>query len=319
MRSYTQLTREQRYQISALLKMEHSHTEIAGLLQVHKSTVGRDINRNRGRRGYRPRQADQKACNRRKTPRRIARIQWDEVDALLRQDWSPEQVSGRLKTQGHKGVSHEWIYQHILTDKHSGGDLYRHLRCQKQRRKRYGCYDRRGTLPNRVSIDKRPEIVNSRQRLGDWEVDTVIGKGQQQAIVTLTERKSRLALIRKVDQRTAQAVKDAILVLLQPLMAQTHTLTSDNGKEFALHQQIAEQLQATFFFSHPYSAWERGANENMNGLLRQYFPKTKSFKSVTDDQITSAMHRLNNRPRKTLAFRTPFEVFSELSSVALVT
>jgi IS30 family transposase len=161
--------------------------------------------------------------------------------------------------------------------------------------------------------------VNSRQRLGDWEVDTVIGKGQQQAIVTLTERKSRLALIRKVDQRTAQAVKDAILVLLQPLMAQTHTLTSDNGKEFALHQQIAEQLQATFFFSHPYSAWERGANENMNGLLRQYFPKTKSFKYVTDDQITSAMQRLNNRPRKTLAFRTPFEVFSELSSVALVT
>jgi IS30 family transposase len=299
--------------------MGHNHTEIAGLLHVHKSTVGRDINRNRGRRGYRPRQADQKACNRRKTPRRIARIQWDEVDALLRQDWSPEQVSGWLKTQERKSVSHEWIYQHILADKHSGGDLYRHLRCQKQRRKRYGCYDRRGTLPNRVSIDKRPEIVNSRQRLGDWEVDTVIGKGQQQAIVTLTERKSRLGLIRKVDQRTAQAVKEAILVLLQPWMAQTHTLTSDNGKEFALHQQIAEQLQATFFFSHPYSAWERGANENMNGLLRQYFPKAQSFMTITDDQITSAMHRLNNRPRKTLAFRTPFEVFSELSSVALVT
>ena len=254
MRSYTQLTREQRYQISALLKMGHNHTEIAGLLHVHKSTVGRDINRNRGRRGYRPRQADQKACNRRKTPRRIVRIQWDEVDALLRQDWSPEQVSGWLKTQERKSVSHEWIYQHILADKHSGGDLHRHLRCQKQRRKRYGCYDRRGTLPNRVSIDKRPEIVNRRQRLGDWEVDTVIGKGQQQTIVTLTERKSRLALIRKVDKRTAQAVKDAILFLLQPLKAQTHTLTSDNGKEFALHQQIAEQLQATFFFSHPYSA-----------------------------------------------------------------
>jgi IS30 family transposase len=299
--------------------MGHNHTEIAGLLHVHKSTVGRDINRNRGRCGYRPRQADQKACNRRKTPRRIVRIQWDEVDALLRQDWSPEQVSGWLKTQERKSVSHEWIYQHILADKHSGGDLYHHLRCQKQRRKRFGCYDRRGTLPNRVSIDKRPEIVNGRQRLGDWEVDTVIGKGQQQAIVTLTERKSRLALIRKVDQRTAQAVKDAILVLLQPLMAQTHTLTSDNGKEFALHQQIAEQLQATFFFSHPYSAWERGANENMNGLLRQYFPKAQSFKTVTHDQITFAMHRLNNRPRKTLAFRTPFEVFSELSSVALVT
>lgn len=319
MRSYTQLTREQRYQISALLKMGHNHTEIAGLLQVHKSTISRDIDRNRGLRGYRPWQADQKAFNRRKTPRRIVRIQWDEVDAFLRQDWSPEQVSGWFKTQEHKSVSPEWIYQHILADKRSGGDLYRHLRCQKQRRKRYGSYDRRGTLPNRVSIDKRPEIVNSRKRLGDWELDTVVGKRHQQAIVTLTERKSRLALIRKVDQRTAQAVKDAILVLLQPLEDYTHTLTSDNGKEFALHQQIAEQLHAAFFFAHPYSAWERGANENMNGLLRQYFPKKLNFKTITDDQITFAMNRLNNRPRKTLAFRTPFEVFSELSSVALVT
>lgn len=319
MRSYTQLTREQRYQISALLKMGHNHTEIAGLLHVHKSTVGRDIDRNRGRRGYRPRQADQKAGTRRQTPRRIVRIQWDEVDALLRQDWSPEQVSGWFKTQEHNSVSHEWIYQHILADKRSGGDLYRHLRCQKQRRKRYGCYERRGTLPNRVSIDKRPEIVNNRQRLGDWELDTVVGKHYQQAIVTLTERKSRLALIRKVDHRTAQAVKDAILVLLQPLAAYTHTITSDNGKEFALHQQIAEQLHAAFFFAHPFSAWERGANENMNGLLRQYFPRKLNFKTITDDQITFATNRLNNRPRKTLAFRTPFEVFSELSAVALVT
>ena len=300
MRSSTQLTREQRYQISALLKTGHNHTLIAGLLQVHRSTVGLDIDRNRGRRGYRPRQADQKACNRRKTPRQIVRIEWDEVDALLRQDWSPEQVSGWFKTQEHKSVSYEWIYQHILSDKRSGGDLYRHLRCQKQRSKRYGCYEQRGTLPNRVSIDKRPEIVNSRQRLGDWELDTVVGKRHQQAIVTLTERKSRLALIRKVDQRTAQAVKDAILVLLQPLAAYTHTLSSDNGKEFALHQQIAEQLQTAFFFAHLYSAWERGANENMNGLLRQYFPKKLNFKTITDDQITFAMNRLNKRPRKTL-------------------
>jgi len=245
--------------------------------------------------------------------------EWGEVDALLRQDWSPEQVSGWFKTQELKSVSHEWIYQHILADKRSGGNLYRHLRCQKQRRKRYGCYERRGTLPNRVSIDKRPEIVNNRQRLGDWELDTVVGKRHQQAIVTLTERKSRLALIRKVDHRTAQAVKDAILVLLQPLAAYTHTITSDNGKEFALHQQIAEQLHAAFFFAHPFSAWERGANENMNGLLRQYFPKKLNFNTITDDQITFATNRLNNRPRKTLAFRTPFEVFSELSSVALVT
>jgi IS30 family transposase len=161
---------------------------------------------------------------------------WDEVDAQLRQDWSPEQVSGRLKQEERQSVSLDWIYQHVLADKRSGGALYRHLRGQKQRRKRYDHYDRRGTLPNRVSIDKRPEIANNRQRLGDWELDTVVGKGYQLAIVTLTERNSRLARIRKVDQRTAQAVKDAILNLLQPLAAYTHTLTSDNGKEFALHQ-----------------------------------------------------------------------------------
>jgi IS30 family transposase len=206
-------------------------------------------------------------------------------------------------------VSHEWIYQYILADKRAGGSLYRHLRCQKKRRKRYGSYDRRGKLTNRVSIEQRPAIVEQRQRLGDWEVDTIIGQGHQQAIVTITERKSRLALIRKVERRTSQAVQEAVTSLLKPYKMFVHTLTSDNGKEFADHQEIAEKLNADFYFAHPYAAWERGSNENMNGLLRQYFPKGRAFAAITSNELEVAMLLLNKRPRKCLDFKTPFEVF----------
>jgi len=208
-------------------------------------------------------------------------------------------------------VSHEWIYQHILADKRVGGDLYRHLLCQKKRRKRYGSYDRRGIPPNRVSIDEYPEVMDSRERLGDWEVDTVIGKGRQPALVTLTERKFRLTLLRKVERKTAEAVAAAAAVVtsLMPWKALTHTLTSDNGKEFALHQIIAKLIEADYFFAHPYAAWERGANENMNGLLRQYFTKKRDLDTVSNDEVELVMCRLNNRPRKTLAYNTPFEVF----------
>jgi IS30 family transposase len=310
MRTYTQLTQEQRYQIYALLKMGHSRTEIAGVIGVHPSSISRELKRNHGRRGYRPKQAHALAvCRRKKAKPRILPEAWVLIEGLLRQDWSPEQVSGRLESKYNIRVSHEWIYQHILADKRVGGDLYRHLRCQKKRRKRYGRYDRRGILPNRRSIDERPEIVDSRERLGDWEVDTVIGKGRQPALVTLTERKSRLTLVCKVERKTAEAVAAAVVTSLMPWKAQTHTLTSDNGKEFALHQIIAMLIEADYFFAHPYAAWERGTNENMNGLLRQYFPKKRDLETVSDDEIESVMCNLNNRPRKILAYNTPFEVF----------
>ncbi len=246
---------------------------------------------------------------RRKAKPRILPAIWALIEGLIRQDWSPEQVSGRLESEYNLRVSHEWIYQHILADKRVGGDLYRHLRCQKKRRKRYGSYDRRGILPNRVSIDERPEVVDSRERLGDWEVDTIIGKGRQPALVTLTERKSRLTLLRKVERKTAEAVAAAVVTLLMPWKAKTHTLTSDNGKEFALHQIIAKLIEADYFFAHPYAAWERGTTENKNGLLRQYFPKKRDLETVSDDEIEFVMCNLNNRPRKTLAYNTPFEVF----------
>jgi IS30 family transposase len=315
--SYHQLTQEQRYQIYALKKTGHSGSEIADVIGVHKSTVSRELRRNRGERGYRPQQAQQMTLERRaKAKPRIRAKTWTVVEKLLRQDWSPEQVSGRLKMEQKISISHEWIYQHVLADKRTGGDLYKHLRCQKQRRKRYGTYNRRGKLLNCHSIEERPAIVAHRKRLGDWEVDTMFGKDHKQALVTLTERKSRFTLLGKVSQRTAQAVQDQICRLLLPFQDKVHTLTSDHGKEFAYHEQVAQLLQLKYFFAHPYAAWERGTNENTNGLLRQYFPKKWDLEQVTRKNMNQAMSRLNFRPRKLLRFKTPFEVFYH-SSVAL--
>jgi IS30 family transposase len=319
MRNYTQLTQEQRYQIYALMKAGHTQSETANLIDVHKTTISRELKRNRGLRGYRPKQAHQFALSRRKKFKyRIEASTWTLVEILIRQEWSPEQISGWLKKNCDFQISHEWIYQHILKDKLVGGDLYRHLRCQKKRRKRYGRNDRRGKLKNRVSIDERPGIVDTRQRLGDWEVDTIIGKGHRQAIVSLTERKSRLALLRKVERKTAQAVSDAVIELLETLPVETHTITADNGKEFADHERIARDLCAKVFFAHPYSSWERAANENMNGLIRQYFPKKHNFATITETEIEIVMDRLNNRPRKCLGFKSPIQVFfNRLPFVAL--
>src|SRR3972149_7500214 len=188
MRTYRQLTQEQRYQIYALMKTKQSLSEIANVIGVHKSSVSRELKRNRGKRGYRPQQAHELASGRKQKPvPRITVAVWAVVESLLRQDWSPEQISGRLKKEQRVCLSHEWIYQYVLKDKQAGGDLYRHLRCQKKRRKRYGTYDRRGKLPNCRSIEARPAIVSTRKRLGDWEVDTLIGRKQKQAMVTLTD------------------------------------------------------------------------------------------------------------------------------------
>jgi IS30 family transposase len=312
--SYTQLTQEQRYQIYALLKMGHNRTEIAAVIDMHKATISRELGRNSGFRGYRPKQAHHKALSRRNHSRaRIMPEIWEMIEAKLRLEWSPEQVSGWLHRHHAIQVSHEWIYQYILVDKQAGGDLYRHLRCQKKRRKRYGSYDRRGKLPNRVSIEERPDIVEQRQRIGDWEVDTIVGKGHHQAIVTLIERKSRFSLLSKVEQRTADQVSQALIDLLLPVSDHLHTLTADNGKEFAEHERVAHELKADFFFAHPFAAWERGANENMNGLVRQYIPKKRNFASVTDVELIQIMKRLNHRPRKCLDFVSPFEVFFDQS------
>ncbi len=311
MSGYTQLTQEERYQIYILKKAGHSQSEIAGILGRDKSTISRELRRNRGLKGYRPRQAHKLALGRRydKVQPRIDDSVWQQVEALIREEWSPEQIVGRIAMEQGGSISHEWIYQYIYADQRSGGNLYKYLRCQKIRRKRYGAYDRRGRIPNQVSIDDRPAIVDSKRRFGDWEGDTVIGKGHRGALVTLVERKSLYTVIRAVLRKTAEAVRDAVTEGLMPHKNQVHTITYDNGREFADHEGMACDLDARIYFAHPYASWERGLNENTNGLIRQYFPKDRDLTTVTEHEIDLAMDKLNHRPRKSLGYRTPYEVF----------
>jgi len=311
MKHYSQLTLEQRYGIYTLLKTGHDQSKIAEVIGVHKSTVYRELKRNHGGRGYRYKQANAFAESRKqgKARHRIDGSTWAFVERLIRKDWSPEQISGWMKKSMNIAVSHEWIYQYILKDKQAGGFLYLHLRCKKKRKKRYGSNDRRGNLKNRVSIDDRPEVVDARSRIGDWEADTIIGKAHKQAIVSLTERKSGLALIYKVDRRTKENTEGAIKCLLASISERVYTITSDNGKEFGNHEKIAKGLKCNFYFAHAYSSWERGTNENTNGLIRQYFPKNRDFRTITDKELIHAMKRLNNRPRKRLGYKTPNQVF----------
>jgi len=312
MRHYTQLTKEQRYQISAFLKTGYSQSEIAKEIRKSKSTISRELKRNSGKRGYRPKQADQKALSRRdKAKPRIRQEDWEMIEHLVCQDWSPEQIHAHVLAVRGLQVSHEWVYQHILQDKKMGGNLYQHLRCQKKRRKRYGKYERRGCIPGRVSIEDRPLVVNERKRIGDWEVDTIFGRKKQQAIVTVTERKSRFTLMRKVTQKTSQEVGNALIELLRPYSV--YTITCDNGKEFVEHQRVAHELNAHVYFAHPNSAWERGTNENTNGLIRQYFPKGSDFSKITEQDIVFVMNRLNLRPRKCLGFDPPSSVMLKYS------
>lgn len=317
--SYQQLTQEQRYQISACRRAGWRQAEIAEELGKHPSTISRELQRNRGQRGYRPRQAAELAQARRqqKQRRRLTAANWQTVNALLEQEWSPEQVSGSLRVTKQLHVSHEWIYQHIYADKAAGGGLHLHLRCQKLRRKRYGKRDRRGQLANRRSIDERPAIVTEKTRVGDWEADTIIGKNHQQAIVSLVERKSKFCLLRKITANTAAAVLAAICDLLRSHRDKVYTITSDNGREFAAHEAIAKKLKADFFFAHPYHSWERGLNENTNGLARQYFPKGSDFSTITPLDIQYAMDQLNDRPRKSLAFQSPNQIFFSQAKIAL--
>ena len=308
--TYTQLTQEQRYQISALLKTAQSQTKVAEVIRVHRSTVCREIKRNRGKRGYRPQQAQRKAESRQqKAKARIQRDVWVLVEQKLCLDWSPEQISGRLKKSGY-AISHEWIYQYIYADKKSGGDLYKHLRCQKKRRKRINGRDRRGIIPNRASIDLRPGIVDERSRLGDWEGDTIIGARHKGAVLTLVERKSGYTLLGALPKKEASQV-EAQAVRLLKTVPYLKTLTVDNGKEFANHSQIAEQTGAEVYFAHSYASWERGTNENTNGLTRQYLPKKRRLDDVDELKLLFISHRLNHRPRKRLDFLTPHEVFFE--------
>ena len=316
MPSYNRLTGAKRIELYALKKAGLTQKAIATQLDVHPSTISRELNRNTGLRGYRPKQADRLACARRSQAgsRHISQATWQSVEGMIEKDWSPEQISGHLKVNGQSSVSPEWIYRHIYADKSKGGTLHTHLRCQKKRRKRRGTTERRGQIIGRVCITERPKIVETRARIGDWEADTVIGRQGGAVLVTLAERKSRFSLIIKAENKTATAVSAAISKSLGPHTAKVHTLTYDNGKEFAYHRQISEALEAQGFFAHPYHSWERGLNENTNGLIRQYLPKGKSFDELTPREVQDIMDKLNNRPRKCLGFRTPNQVLIEAKS-----
>ena len=313
MKTYKQLSQAQRYQIEILNKAGKNQKAIAELLGVSPGTICRELKRNKGKKGYRPKQAQIKADKRRKQAAKAIKMTKEvivEIEEKIRLDWSAEQASGWLKVNQGIAISHERIYQHLWADKRHGGTLYKHLRqSNKKRKKQYGSKDKRGQIRNRVSIDERPVIVAEKIRIGDWEIDTVIGQNHQGALVTIVDRVSKFTLIKKVDSKHAEVVTAATISLLQPYLDKTLTITADNGKEFAGHETIKEQLNADVFFAHPYHSWERGLNENTNGLIRQYFTKGSSFENITDDEVEAVMYKLNHRPRKTLNFKTPYAVF----------
>jgi IS30 family transposase len=314
--TYQHLSQEERYQIYILMKDGKTQSQIAQLLNRHKSTISREIGRNTGNRGYRPKQACLLAEERSLGCRNAAQItadQWNQtVDCLLEQ-WSPVQIANQV------GISHETIYRHVYADKAAGGSLYQQLRCQKKRRKRYASgRDRRGQIIGRRPISERPAHIEARTQIGHWEGDTVIGANHKQAIVTLVERKSGYALIAKVSNKTSDLVSQAIITQLNAATPLVKTLTFDNGKEFAEHARIDKALQSTTYFADPFASWQRGSNENFNGLLRQYIPKKRPLSTVTDKELRMIQDRLNNRPRKRLGFKTPNEVFMQsLNRVAL--
>ena len=310
MTNYTQLTQVERYQIQALQRLDSTQAEIAAELNRHKSTISRELKRNSQGGNYYAVRAQQQALERQKVKAgpRLNPLAKALVRHKLRQDWSPEQISLWLAAFKNQRISHTWIYQYIAADRYAGGTLHTHLRCRKKRRKRYGSQDKRGQIKDRVSIDERPRVVDERSRLGDWEIDTIIGAKHSGALLSLTERKSLDILLAKMPDCSADEAAYATLGLLAELKDRVLTITSDNGKEFSAHADIARVLEADFYFAHPYSPWERGTNENANGLVRQYFPKDRDFTTITQAELDHVMDRLNNRPRKCLGMLTPHQV-----------
>ncbi len=310
--SYRQLTEGQRYQISLLLSQDFSQREIARKLNIAPSTVNRELRRNRDEAGhYDPDRAQQCSLFRRLKPKakRICENTRNAVDFMLELDWSPEQISAICTRIGYT-VSHEWIYSYVLADFNEGGALFTHLRHRLKRYKKR-LHKQRGRILGRRSIHDRPRIIDDRGRYGDWEIDTVIGKQGTGAIVTILERKSRFYLVRKVTSKRADAVAAATIDMLQPFKALVHSITADNGLEFADHERIARELETDVYFADPYASYQRGANENANGLLRQYIPKGTDLRTVTQALIAKVQVRLNLRPRKILGFIQPDVIFKE--------
>lgn len=313
---YKHLTREQRYTIEMLLQTPMSLREIGEVIGVSTGTVSREIRRNSDMRGYHRYRwgLAQKKYERRMKSRRHYLKFTDDMKRTVRRlliygQYSPEQICGRFRLRGEEMVCAETIYRWIWQEKRRGNDeMARNLRHHgRRKRRRDSLYSSRGIIQDRVDISLRPAVVDEKKRFGDFEIDTLIGKNRKGAIMTTNDRCTHLVMIRKLAGKEAAPLASTAIEALLPYKDKIHTITADNGKEFARHKEIAKGLDAEFYFARPYHSWERGANENTNGLIRQYIPKGTDFSKLTDKMIEEIEWKLNNRPRKSLGYLTPLE------------
>lgn len=318
MRKYNQLTSGERYELSALRKQGLHPAAIARALGRHPSTILREVRRNTShsdQRSYRPELADWYARGRRSRSRRNSQFtadDWARVETLIREDWSPEQVSGWLRRHRILAISHETIYRRLWEDKREGGQLFTHLRgARKKCRKRYGSYDSRGRLAGKRPITARPAAAETRTQVGHWEGDTMLGAGQAgPCVLTLVERKTGYVAIGRLERRTSALVNDRAARLIRAQARPVRTITVDNGTEFHSYAALERRVPTRFYFATPHHAWERGTNENTNGLLRQYLPKRASMGHLTQHDCNRIAAKLNARPRKRLGYRTPEECYA---------
>ena len=316
LKNMKQLTLEERYKISALIKIGISKKEIADQLGRDRSTLYRELNRNAdGRSGnYCADLAQRKATQRHKEKTKREVLDTDMKNFVtdgLNNHLSPEQIKGRADVERLPCVSHERIYQFVWEDKKKGGKLYLNLRTRgKKYQKRGAKQAGRGCIPNRRDIEERPKVVDQKNRIGDLEIDLVMGKDHKGALLTINDRATGMLRMGAIKTKSAKEVQIKTEQLLEDWSPFIKTITSDNGKEFANHQDIAVKLEIDFYFAKPYHSWQRGANENLNGLVRQYFPKGSSFENLTQTAVKEAENILNNRPRKRFGFRTPNEVYA---------
>jgi IS30 family transposase len=313
---YQQITPAERYTLSLLRKQGCSDAEIARITGRHRSTIGREFRRNHTAwdGAYRPGKAQEHANARRWTPRRKSRFgpeEWALVDALLREKFSPEQISGWLRRFGVLEVSHEMIYLHVWRDKRGGGKLWQHLRQPFKSRKRYNTYENRGRIPGKRHIFERPPIIEMRSEIGHWEMDTVLGTGDSHCVMSLVERASGAVLLGKLHRKNIAAVNARLIELITAHPGLFKTITADNGSEFHGFAAVEASTGVPIYFATPYHAWERGTNENTNGLLRQYLPKRRSMRCLTQEQCNAIASSLNNRPRKRYGYHTPLERLAE--------
>lgn len=320
MKKYTHLTHDERFFIHVAVREGRNQKEIADALGRSPSTISRELRRGMWPSAYlythhwalwfwRARRERRRSKLGGKITPDIKAL----IIALTKKYLSPEQVSGYLKEHHALSISHETIYRCIYSDQELHTELKPFMRQgSKKRRKKYGSGARASSIPNRIPIDQRPAIVEKKQRIGDWECDTVIGKDRKSVLVTLVERKTLFTLSTKVPRNTADNVRKAIIRLLMPFKDLVLTLTYDNGSEFVQHERIGKALDAKSYFANPYCSWERGINENTNGLLRQFFPKGTCFSEVSHRAIQKAVGLLNNRPRKTRDYKTPNQMFNNI-------